>query len=56
MLDAEGANLGAFAQNSVVSHHDVFVNKGFLTPLLHAGVNLNRFAVSGSANKLGVDF
>ena len=56
MLDAKGANFGAFAQHRVAAHHDMFVDKGFVSPLLHAGVNLNRFAIGGGANKFGVDF
>jgi hypothetical protein len=56
VLDAEGANLSAFAQHGVASHHDVFVDKGFSSPLLHTGVNLKGFAISGGATKLGVDF
>ena len=56
VLDAEGSNLSAFAQYGVAAHDNMFVDKGFLTPLLHTGVNLNGFAISGSANKLGIDF
>ena len=34
----------------------MFVDKGFITPLLHTGVNLNGFAIGGGTTKLGVDF
>jgi hypothetical protein len=56
VLNAKRSNLSAFAQYGLAAHDHMFVDKGFITPLLHAGVNLNGFAVSGSANKLGVDF
>jgi hypothetical protein len=56
VLDAKRSNLSAFAQYGLAAHDHMFVDKGFITPLLHTGVNLNGFAISGSANKLGVDF
>jgi hypothetical protein len=56
VLNAKCSNLSAFAQYGVAARDHMFMDKGFIMPLLHTGVNLNGFAISGSANKLGVDF
>ena len=56
VLDAEGSHLGAFAQHGITAHHHVFVDEGFVAPLLHTGVNLKRFSIGGWTAKLGVDF
>ena len=56
VLDAKGSYFRAFTQHGVAAHHHVFVDEGFVAPLLHTGVNLECFAIGGRANKLGVDF
>ena len=56
MLDAERTHFSAFAQDGVAAHHHVFVDEGFVAPLLHAGVNLQRFTIGRRATELGVDF
>jgi hypothetical protein len=47
VLDAKGAHFSAFTQHGVTAHDDVLVHKNFLTPLLHAGVHLEGFAIGG---------
>ena len=56
VLDAERTQFSAFAQNRVAAHHHVFVDESFVTPLLHTGVNLQRFTIGGRATELGVNF
>jgi len=56
VFDTEGTHFSAFAQHGIAAHHHVFVDEGFVAPLLHSGVNLECFAIGGRANKLGVDF
>ncbi|MEN9551017.1 MAG: hypothetical protein RI896_958 [Pseudomonadota bacterium] len=56
VFDAKSTHLGAFTQHGIAAHHHVFVDEGFLAPLLHTGVNLKRFAIGGRTTKLGVDF
>ena len=56
VFDAEGSHFSAFTQHGIASHHHVFMNEGFLAPLLHTGVNLKGLAIGGRANKLGIDF
>ena len=56
MLDAKRTYFSALAQDGVAAHHHVFVDEGFVAPLLHAGVNLQRFTIGGRATELGVDF
>ena len=56
MLDAKRTYFSALAQDGIAAHHHMFVDKGFVAPLLHAGVNLQRFTIGGRATELGVDF
>ena len=56
VLDAEGANFSTFTQHGFASHHNVFVDKSFLAPLLHTGMNLECFAIGGGAAKLCIYF
>ena len=56
VFDAEGSHFSAFTQHGIASHHHVFMNEGFLAPLLHTGVNLKCFAIGSRATKLGIDF
>jgi hypothetical protein len=56
VLDAEGSHFGAFAQHGIAARHHVFVDEGFVAPLLHTGVNLKCFTVGGRTSKLGIDF
>ena len=56
MLDAKSPYFSAFAQHRFATHHDMFLDERFFAPLLHTGVNLQRFAIGGWPNKFGVDF
>jgi hypothetical protein len=56
VLDAKRTHFGAFAQHRIAAHHHVFVDEGFVAPLLHTGVNLECFAIGGRTTELGVDF
>ena len=43
----EGACLCAFAQHVITAHHDMLLNEDLVAPFIDAGMNLQRFAVSG---------
>jgi len=56
VLDTESSHFCAFTQYGVAAHHHMLVDEGLVAPLLHAGVNLECFAIGSRAAKLGVDF
>ena len=56
VLDAKRSNFCTFAQDGIATHHHMFVDEGFVAPLLDAGVNLQSFTIGGRTTELGVDF
>ena len=55
MANTERTGLSAFAQQRVTALDDMLLDERFIAPLLNAGVDPHPFAISGGADKAGVD-